>query len=459
VKSCLRQHTIKDYLAGQVAYNLGEYPRRVALAPTEYDRQLLTELADHGVSLIGFHEEWNDPLRVFGADKFSSPDPNGLRAFVDFVHSLGMKLTLYTSTGWFDVRDPDFRPEWTSCDFMLHDLFYKLALCSPASPEWRAYLLPRLTRILDEYGVDGLFNDAGYEPLWQHAFMATRELASIEPYVPLPFRPNAVRRHVSPAAETPSREAAFEDLLGIVYEMIHRRGGVYRLHAGGMRRPPFQSKVYDYLWVGEGSADFDQLHDATMNHEPYVVPCADLSFLRWENEDDFYLYSVPVMQFPLRVDGRPCTGERAFVAGVEYAPCTPGRPDAQHHFAEIRDHYRQHPEADPCFGQWDSCPGRPQGRSRWLDHLALYLPMVKEGTRVWIHVGESALFRRPLAAGVCASLFVNDETYLVLANYARVPVEIATVWRWRDREQSHTGSVWTIPPRDLLFLQRECGDA
>ena len=40
--------------------------------------------------------------------------------------------------------------------------------CSPASPGWRAYLLPHVGRVLDEYGVDGLYNDWGYVPnMWK----------------------------------------------------------------------------------------------------------------------------------------------------------------------------------------------------------------------------------------------------------------------------------------------------
>ena len=39
--------------------------------------------------------------------------------------------------------------------------YWDMARCSPASPGWRAYLLPRLVRILDEYGVDGIYIDCG----------------------------------------------------------------------------------------------------------------------------------------------------------------------------------------------------------------------------------------------------------------------------------------------------------
>jgi len=450
VRSCRRKHTIRTYFPGQVTYNLGEYPNRISMAPTSYDVELLQTLAKGGVSLIAIHEEWNDPLRLLGADKFTSPDPKGLQAFIDLVHSLGMKITLYASTGYFDIRDPDFRPDWTSFDFHLVDLFFKYAMCSPASPEWRAYLLPRLERVLDEYGIDGLYNDTGYEPLWRYANTGTRQVSG--PYEPLPFRSEGRFRHVSPEPETPDHDAAMEDLLGIIYESVHRRGGVYRLHIGGNRQPNYKSKVYDYLWVGEGVSDLRLLRRETMNHTPYVVPAPDFSSGMLEREDDLYLYSISSMQFPLRVDGRPCTGERSVFPNIEYCPVTPDR--AMSGFMKVQKYYQDHPNAYPSFGQWDSCPGRPEARERWLYHLSLYLPMVKKGTRVWIEVVESSLFRQELNPDFSASLFVNDETYLVLANFGKTSAEINTVWSWRDRETNRSGTVWSVPPHDLLFLQR-----
>ena len=144
VSSCMAEHRIGEYLAGQVIYNLGEYPLPFSIAPTEYDEALLQQFADHGVGLIQLHEEWNDSQRVLGADKFSSHDEPGLARFIELVHSLGMKIILYASTGFFEATDPDFDPAWAHPDAHLIELWYDYARCSPASPGWRAYLLPHL---------------------------------------------------------------------------------------------------------------------------------------------------------------------------------------------------------------------------------------------------------------------------------------------------------------------------
>ena len=435
VKSCARTHSIGAYLAGQVTYNLGEYPAPFAIAPGDYDRKLLREFADRGVGLIQLHEEWNDSQRMLGADKFTSHDPEGLRRFIELVHSYGMKIILYASTGYFESRDPDFRPEWSRPQACLVEECFQYALCSPASPQWRAYLLPRLERIMDEYGVDGFYDDCGYLPLYKHEV----------PYL----------THVSPEPETPEHSAALEDLLGLVMDIAHRRGGVFKVHHGGATAPACRSKVYDYLWVGEAVENLGELCQRTCNLAPYVVPALDMSRAPLETEDDLYLYSVPYMQFPLRVDGRPVTGERARVEGVTYY-CDVRSPEEDfwtHYLRSVWQYYREHPDAPPMYGYWDSCPGRPTGRARWLYHFDLYRPMVRPGTRAWIDIRECAFLRNAPAAPLVASLFVNETIYLVLANHGRSPIEVVSAWTWKNRESGEASSTLTVPPRDLLFLE------
>ncbi|MCD6359319.1 MAG: hypothetical protein J7M38_00560, partial [Armatimonadetes bacterium] len=296
VKDCRRLQFIRDYIPGQVTYNLGEYPNPFSIRPTDYDAELLASFAEHGVGLIQIHEEWSDSQRVLGADKFTSHDPEGLREFVDLVHGLGMKIIPYTSTGFFDVRDPDFREEWFNAErTRLIEVYFDYAHCSPAAPGWREYLLPRLERILDDYGFDGLYDDMGYRDL-EH----------------LPVPDGQMR----PA---PYPHAAIEDLLALVMDLCHDRGGVFKVHglpADVMR----EERLYDYLWLGEGVQDLGRMRLDSLRRAPYVVPCPDMSRAQVVDEDELYLHSIPYMQFPLRVDGRPMTGQRALAPGVSYRP-------------------------------------------------------------------------------------------------------------------------------------------
>ena len=427
----MREHHVADYLAGQVTYNLGDYPKPFSITPTDYDRQLLQTLGDHGVGLIQLHEEWNDSQRVLRADKYTSHDPEGLRAFIALAHGLGIRVILYASTGFFEATDPEFDPSWAHPDQHLVELYFDYARCSPAGPEWRAYLLPRLERILDDYGVDGLYNDCGYPRLYRQP--------------PMPG-------HISPGSETEHSHAAFHDLARLVADLVHSRKGVYKVHVGNVETCGLTNDVYDYLWVGEGLGDLDELREKTKGHPPYVVPCIDQSHGRLENEDDLFLHSVPFMQFPLRVDGRPLTGERGLVEGLDYR-----RGDRcwwTRHMKRINQHFREHPDGPHSYGWWDSCPGRANAREVWLRHLDLYLPMVTSGSRVWIDIGDNTLFDPPLPAEMTASLFVNHETYLVLANYAHKPATVTSSWLWQDRTTGAADRNITVPARSLVYLVR-----
>ena len=126
VRKCLREHLITDYLPGQCCYNLGEYPCRKPWDPDEWDAAELDKLKEQGIRLIQVHEEWADPLRLFGADKLSPLNPAGFRRFVDMIHQRGMKLIVYASSGWFQRTDPDFRREWAR-DQDLVETYYQYA--------------------------------------------------------------------------------------------------------------------------------------------------------------------------------------------------------------------------------------------------------------------------------------------------------------------------------------------
>ena len=62
----MRRHRVHNYIPGQVIYNLGEYPAKFSIKPTEYDYNLLKKLSDSGAELIQIHEEWNDAIRHLG---------------------------------------------------------------------------------------------------------------------------------------------------------------------------------------------------------------------------------------------------------------------------------------------------------------------------------------------------------------------------------------------------------
>lgn len=434
IRTCLRRHLITNYLPGQTVYNLGEYPCRKPWDPDAWDEGQLDELAAAGVELVQLHEEWNDPERLFGADKFKPLNEAGFRRFVKMVHDRRMKVIVYASTGFFERRDPDFQPAWARKTDLV-EIYYRYARCSPASAGWRAYVLPRMMRIMDAYGVDGLYDDLGYVPLHTTASQETKD-------------------EVLAFEESATHNGALLDLLGIVYAEIKRRGGVFKVHASANNCPSKDTRIYDYLWVGESVRNADQMRAAVKNHPPYAVPCLDMSRATIDKEDDLYLHSVPYMQFPILLAGRPFTGERAAIPGVQYQP--EERCFWTRHCRRIWKHYQGHPDGPHSYGWWDSCPGRPEARPTYYRWLKAYRPMVEAGTRAYLELADCDFFSKPLPADVVASAFANRDLYLVLANYGRNKAQIQTSKPYVSTltPEAKGGQAWSLKPRTLTILKR-----
>jgi len=411
IRTCLREHLITSYLPGQCCYNLGEYPCRKPWDPDDYDEQELDRLRDHGIQLIQLFDDWNDSLRLFGGSKHTPLNPAGFGRFVDMVHRRGMKLITYVSTGFLQITDPDFRSEWSRAGDVLVVGYWNMARCVPASAGWRAYLLPRIVRILDDYGLDGIYNDCGY--VTNRRRQASKRW--LEP----------TKDEVLAFEETAEHDGALGDLLALIYAEVKRRGGILKLHVDGADRPLVgNAKVYDYLWVGEGVGSADALRQAVKDHPPYVVPCIDMTFAKIGSEDEPYLHAIPYMQFPVLQGGRPFTGERGMIPGVKYPP-----EETDFWVRRCREawkYHQAHPNGPHAYGGWDAIPSRPETRPTHARWLKQYLPMVEEGTRAWLEIGESDLFVRPLPQDVVASAFANCELHLVLANYAKTAVEVET---------------------------------
>ncbi len=438
IRTCLRKQLVTDYLPAQCAYNLGEYPCRKPWNPDEYDEQELDRLREHGIQLLQVFDEWNDSLRLCGGHKLTALNPAGFRRFLDMAHRRGMKVLAYASSGYFIRADRDFREEWSRPGDGFFGGYWNMARCSPASPGWRAYLLPRVVRILDEYAVDGIYNDWGYVP------NASK-----------PPQQAPAKDEVLAFEETPQYDGAVTDLLALLYSEVKRRGGIVKLHADYANQPQTGGlKVYDYLWVGENVGNADGLREAVKNHPPYVVPCIDYSFAKVENDDEPFLHAVPYMQFPVVQAGRPFTGQRAMVPGVAYSP----NPDDlwMRRCREAWKHYQANPNGPNTYGGWDAVPGRAETRPTHARWLKRYLPLVEEGTWAWLEIGQSDLFTASLPKQTVASAFANRHMYLVLANYGRSPVEVGTAQGYVpiDTPSGPPKNRWNLPPRSLQVLRR-----
>jgi hypothetical protein len=436
INKCLKRHLITGYIPGQVSYNLGEYPTRKPYDPDDYDERELDRLRDGGIRLVQIMEDWNDMLRLFGGNKFTAVNPAGLKRFRDMVHKRGMKLLLYVSTGYMQAGDPDLRDEWVRGQpgKVSQAAHWRLLRCNPASPGWRAYLLPKTVQVLEEYGPDGLYNDWGYVSQYSNPLPPTKD-------------------EVAAFQEAPDHDAALEDLLALVYSEVKRRGGIYKMHADFNDKPRTKMQLYDYLWVGEGIGKLDKTREETKSHPPYVVPCFDFRNGTAPNDDEQFLHTIPYMQFPLLLAGRPFTGERALIPGVPYLPENKDR--LLHQWREMYKYYQSHLDGPYVYGPWDAFPPHPNVKETHARWLKRYLPMVQEGTWAYLEIRDSALFGGPLPKDTVASVFTNLDTWLVLANYGTEQVTVNTTWDLSDTETNGAAArAWTIKPRSMRILRR-----
>ncbi len=443
IRKCLRRHHITSYIPGHALYNLGEYPcRKPYEIGTDYDEAELDRLQKQGIRLIQIQEEWNDLLRLFGGDKFTAVNPRGLRRLIKMAHSRGIKVLLYISTGFMQAGDPDLRQEWVRRDLnkpgqyiLLRQAHWKLVRCSPASAGWRAYLLSRTQRVLDDYDLDGLFNDWGYTPLYNHRYPPTKD-------------------EVLAFEEAADHDAAAEDLVALVYSEVKRRGGIYKMHTDRNSRPMFESQLYDYLIVGEAVQEADKAREGRKDYPPYVTTIVDYSSMTVSNEDEAYLHAIPYMQFPVLLAGRPMTGEKSVIPGVDYR--SEKEDGTVRRWRSIWRHYQAHPDGPYIYGHWDAFPPRPNARAVHAEWLKRYLPMVEEGTRAYLEIADSSLFSGPLPANTVASAFANLNLYLVLANYgtSEAVIETSHVWAPAEETGGIPGSTWKLAPRSMKILVR-----
>ncbi len=432
IRRCMRKHLVTDYLPAQCVYNLGEYPSRKPWEPGDYDEAELDRLKGHGIQLIHVMDEWNDRYGLFGGNKLTAVNPEGFRRFVKMVHHRGIKILAYASSGYFAGSDPDYRTEWSRPGDAIGG-WWDLPRCSPASPGWRAYFLPRMVQILEDYELDGLYNDWGYVP------NAAKRIKQPAPDEILAFQ------------ETPQYDGAVTDLLYLIYAEVKRRGGIYKVHADFTNEPLTGGlKVYDYLWVGENVANADGLREATKNHTPYVVPCIQGTAAKIEGESEHFLHSIPYMQFPLLQGGRPLTGER----GVLPIPRLPGVKENGFYTAAWK-YYQAHPNGPYIYGGWDPIPPNPETRPAHARWLKQYLPLVEDGTWAYLEIADSDLFAAPLPKDCVASAFANRDLHLVLANYGQSPQQIETTDPYVPAENPAAAPAkrWQLPKRSLQILR------
>ena len=281
--------------------------------------------------------------------------------------------------------------------------------------------MKRVKNILDEYDFDGLFNDMGY---------------------PVDYDKNSIGYL--------DYDPYLEDLLSRIYSMVKERGGIVKIHEGKCVAPCTKEKVYDYLWVGEGVTSAENML-GTAQFEPYVIACPDFRFMNERQEQEFYAKALVFMQFVLRVDGRPVTGERADVPVIDYI-YNPAN-DEKKHFDNVKKWHEAHPDGPHVYSEWSSIPDNPAMRDKWFEYLDLYKPMVEENTIAYVDINDSKILKSPMPHGVHMSLFVNEKCYLCISNLSGQSHTVVFNDEWRDRQNGALSDTLALDAGEIRFLE------
>ena len=234
-------------------------------------------------------------------------------------------------------------------------------------------------------------------------------------------------------------------MLSQIYGEVKRRGGIYKLHCDRNNQAPCKDRVYDYLWVGEA---ITKLQPGIGKEYPgYVVPCQDRHFYDGNTLEDYFAYTIPFLQFPLLKTGRPIQGKNTRLPNVTYYG-----GDEQEFYEAVDKYMDEHPDGPYVYSLWSSIPDDPTEFDTWRRYFALYAPMVTENSLAYIELRSCDAIRSALPEEVYASMFVNEETYLVLSNLTGKPYTLELEGLWRDRVTGKTGNTFQVEHEKLLFL-------
>ena len=409
VISCMKQHRIRDYVQGHVMYRIGEYPYPFKIEPTEYDYHVLHECATRGAGIIQLHEEWNDALRIMGADKYTSHDPEGLSHFLNLCHSMQLKVMAYASMGYMQITDPDYRESYNLAGWpVLRQLHYSYGRNDPSNPEWVNYIMPKMEKMLELYDFDGLYND-----------MECGDFSGVE------------------------------EMFSEVYSMLKARKRLYKVHVGGKVGLPLKEKLYDYIATGEAVVDVKS--GARMrNLTPYVTPIVDYRHQPDDDPDFVFAQFIPFMQFPMLFYGRPVKGLMVEAPGVAYTQ------ESRYWLNKrVGQYYNFHKDGPYVYSEWSSIPSNPLMKDKWFEYLALYKPMTEEDTVCRLNIGENALLKSEIPEDVYVSLFTNERQYLVISNLSDKPYEAVLSRPWFNRVARVLSDRFVVPPHRIIFLKKE----
>ena len=234
-----------------------------------------------------------------------------------------------------------------------------------------------------------------------------------------------------------------------LYNLCKNQGKIMKHHYAGCLKLETKEKFYDYLWVGENVKDLSEL-TKTAKYDPYVVPCPDFKDMDTKDYERVFAHFLPLMQFPLRADGRPFNMyEKLNESGVTYT-----KYPSDHPFQKQADFAKANPNGPYMYSEWSSMPENEDYREKWFYYLDIYKKMAKEDALCHVDIKESTLFKDEVPSDVYMSLFTSDEQFLCIANLGKKDVELTLNDNYIDYETGENIKLLKLIPDKVRILKR-----
>lgn len=395
VESFSKKELIFNYEPGQYIYH-SDRPD-----DPQKDEELFRKLKDAGASYIYTWSVWADlENRWNGRHMFSPKDSENTKKFIELAHRCGLKVFPYTSTNFFNRDSELFDPDWAYDEKfdlripMDDGTILRLAHCSPTSPGWRAQLLSHYKTLLDEFDYDGIYIDSGY--IRRCDYIGSN--GYYEPY------PVLVKDEIPAFREDAEHDGGMEDLISIIRAEVKRRGKNLSVFKEGTDCFRSEADLFDYMLAGECATDIDFVRERVKNYKHVVL---DFSPTQKIEETEYYLNTIPFLHFPL----------------LKTYPIT------------VDDKTRTIiPDMDVSI--------------TWLK---LFREMTTDGTYFYMETKCPKLVQCASEEVTC-SLYVNRETYLVLANYSHDAQQVSLKQACKDVTPN---TEETVLPKEFDLKGRE----
>ena len=118
------------------------------------------------------------------------------------------------------------------------------------------------------------------------------------------------------------------------------------------------------------------------------------------------------------------------------------------------DWAEKHPSGPYVYSLWSSIPDDEGEYERWCRYLALYKPMVRENSLAYIELRDCDEILSDIPDKVIVSMFVNEETYLVVSNLSGKDYTLNLRESWENRVTKERKNSISLKPEEMVFLKK-----